>query len=108
MKKHNNIETAARGTGEVQEKERFTIGIDVSDKTSCYCILDEDGRGDLRRRESALDAGGIAAAVRRDGASADSIGGRDTLAVDERVAAGVRTRGHRGESAQTAAADGER
>jgi hypothetical protein len=33
MKKHIRIES----TGQ------FTIGIDVSDRTSCYCILDQAG-----------------------------------------------------------------
>src|SRR5205085_12014637 len=32
MKKHSSVET-----------QRNTIGIDVSDRSSCYCVLDKDG-----------------------------------------------------------------
>jgi transposase len=43
MKEHNKIESAMAQAGEVGEAKRFTIGIDVSDKTSCYCLLDGGG-----------------------------------------------------------------
>ena len=41
MKKNSKVsETTQAG----REVKRFTIGIDVSDRSSCYCILDGSGQ----------------------------------------------------------------
>src|SRR5258708_5944517 len=40
MKKHSNVSTATQA---VAKGKRSTIGIDVSDKSSRYCILDGEG-----------------------------------------------------------------
>src|ERR1700756_3356960 len=43
MKKNSNVLATTQAGREVK---RFTIGIDVSDRSSCYCIL--DGGGQIR------------------------------------------------------------
>ena len=58
MKKHSSI-----------ENQRYTVGIDVSDKSSCYCVLDPSGtisaEGKLRSTPEAYrqQFGGMARAV---------------------------------------------
>src|SRR5713101_5305595 len=58
MKKHNR-----------DEEQRYTVGIDVSDKSSCYCVLDSRGEisteGKLRSTPEGYrqQFGGMAPAV---------------------------------------------
>lgn len=68
MKKHNKIESAVTPAAEAEEAKRYTIGLDVSDKRSCYCILDGSGEicaeGKVRTTPEAIrqQFGGMAGA----------------------------------------------
>jgi hypothetical protein len=41
MKKRITVKT--RLTGEKNRREKLTIGLDLGDRSSCYCVLDEQG-----------------------------------------------------------------
>jgi transposase len=45
------ITTAAKQSGNVSE-QRLTIGLDLGDRSSCYCVLDEAGKVVLEQRVS--------------------------------------------------------
>jgi hypothetical protein len=84
-----------------QAKVEITIGIDLGDVWSHYCTLNQDGevvdRGRFRTTPE-----GDREVVHRRGSSAGRDGGRDPLDLDQRAAAGTRTRSHRGERPRVA------
>jgi len=50
-------------------KGQLTIGLDLGDRSSCYCVLDENGRN--------------AASIREDGSESHSDGDRNAFSLGE-------------------------
>jgi len=46
------VSTVARGQGRNFSQQRLTIGLDLGDRASCYCVLDEAGKVVLEQRLS--------------------------------------------------------
>ena len=64
--------------------QKLTIGLDLGDRSSWYCVLDEAGEV-IQRAEAGHDSEGDERSLRRDAAQPDSAGDRDALAVGEPI-----------------------
>src|SRR5215468_3516804 len=98
------VTTAA--TNGMEKLQRLRIGLDLGDRSSHYCILDETGRILVESKTSTSpprDKGG----VRGDGAQSHSAGDRDALAVGQPGVEWVGARSDRGACAQRAFNRGE-
>jgi len=87
-------------------QQKLTIGLDLGDRHSWYCVLDEAGQIQLEQRVR-TNAQALVRSLRRHAAQPDRAGNRDAFALDQPLAARVGTRGDRGECAQGAADRGE-
>jgi transposase len=74
------ITVAARKIEEV-EGQKLTIGLDLGDRSSWYCVLDEAGEVLLEQKLAATPK--AMKEVFRDAAQPDRAGNRDALAVGE-------------------------
>ena len=103
MKKSSTAATQQGRNLSVQQK--LTIGLDLGDRNSWYCVLDEAGHIQLeqRVRTSAKAAGGF----RCHAGQPDRAGDRDAFAMDQPLAHRVGTRSDCGECSQGAADRGE-
>jgi hypothetical protein len=77
---------------------KLTIGMDLGDRSSRYCILDEQGEAMLDR-SIATTRKGMDSSVRINSAMPHRFGGRDTLTLGEPASGETGTRGDRGECA---------
>ena len=74
------VSTVAAKQSSDFSNQRLTIGLDLGDCSSHYCVLEEAGRNPLREQsfhEPQCDEDG----VRGDGAQSDRAGNRDAFAV---------------------------
>ena len=70
----------------------WTVGMDLGDRTSHICVLDEGGTV-VERGKVQTTREGVQEAVRRSGTNADRAGGGDALAVGEPPTERARARG---------------
>ena len=78
MKKGSTVAAARKGNFD----QKLTIGLDLGDRSSWYCVLDEAGEV-IQRAEAGHDSEGNERSLRHDAAQPDSAGDRDALAVGE-------------------------
>ena len=64
--------------------EKLTIGLDLGDRSSWYCVLDEAGEV-VGEAEGGHDSEGDAGSIRGDASQPDSAGDRNALAMGEPV-----------------------
>ena len=76
--------TAAAEQSSHFSQQKLTIGLDLGDRNSWYCVLDETGQVQLeqRVRTNAKALGGL----RSDTAQPDRVGNRNASAVDQSTA----------------------
>jgi hypothetical protein len=100
------VSTAAAQASRNISQQTLTVGLDLGDRNSWYCVLDEAGQIQLERRvrdDRESDAGSL----RRHAAQPDRSGDRNTFGLDQPLAQRVGTRSDRGECAQGAADRGK-
>jgi len=75
------VSTAATKQSRNISRQKLTIGLDLGDRNSWYCVLDEAGRIQLeqRVRTTAKAAGSF----RRHATQPDRTGNRDAFALDQ-------------------------
>ena len=83
-------------------QQKLTIGLDLGDRNSWYCVLDEAGQIQLEQRVRTT-AKALRRSFRRNAAQPDRAGDRDAFALDQSLAQRVGARSDRGECAQGAA-----
>ena len=86
--------------------QKLTIGLDLGDRSSWYCMLDEAGSVLLEQRLSTTPEG-HASRVWENAAQSDRAGDRNAFSVGEPNTQRVRTRSDRGACAQRALDRGE-
>ncbi len=99
MKKNS---TVAVGRKQIFKQAKLTIGLDLGDRTSYYCILDEAGNV-IWERNVPTTSNGIAPGVPQDSALSDRTGNGNALAVGEPAVGTDGSRSDRGACAQRAA-----
>src|SRR5205814_10136965 len=67
------VSTAAQQQSRSFSEHKFTIGLDLGDRSSCYCVLDETGRI-VMEQKSFHHAQGSASGIRSDVAQPDRFG----------------------------------
>jgi len=67
------VSTAAQQQSRSFSEHKFTIGLDLGDRLSCYCVLDETGRI-VMEQKSFHHAQGSASGIRSDVAQPDRFG----------------------------------
>ena len=100
------ISTAAAKQNRNFSEQKLTIGLDLGDRSSWYCVLDEAGEVLLEQRAE-HDSEGDERSVRRNAAQPDRAGNGHALALGKPVVERVGTRSDRGACAQRAADRGE-
>ena len=78
------ISTTAAQEIEKVEGQKLTIGLDLGDRSSWYCVLEESRRSAFGT-EAAYDSKGDERGVREGAAQPDRSGNRDAFAVGEPV-----------------------
>jgi hypothetical protein len=96
MKKISTTRAEKFGKMQVQ---RLTIGLDLGDRSSWYCVLDERGELVLEQKH---DPEGYDGSVRGNAAQPDCPGNRNAFAVGESAIERTRPRNDRGPCAQPA------
>src|SRR6266852_7776355 len=91
MKKNNTSQQSRKAA-----KGGITIGMDLGDKTSRYCVLDGKGYSGGRRQRS-NDKEGAGAGIGRNGSMPDSDGSRNAFPMGKPVAEKFGPRGNRSE-----------
>ncbi len=61
-------------------RQRLTIGLDLGDRNSWYCVLDESGQVQLEQRAHNRES--VAGSVRRYAVQPSGAGNRDAFALD--------------------------
>src|SRR5450759_5232844 len=69
-----------------------TVGVDLGDRTSHFCVLDEGGIV-VERGQGPDDAGGLPEAIRGSDSDADCARGRDAFPLGQPASERARTRG---------------
>ena len=82
MKKVSTV--AAKQSRNISQ-QKLTIGLDLGDRNSWYCVLDEAGQIQLEQRVRTT-AKALQRSVRRDAAQSDRTGNRDAFALDQSLA----------------------
>jgi hypothetical protein len=82
-------------------EQKLAIGLDLGDRWSWYCVLDEVGEV-VQEQKLGTTPKAMKGSIRDRAAQPDRIGNRDALAVGEPVVERVRTRSDRGACAQCA------
>src|SRR5579864_2097176 len=95
-----SITVAARQTREFAEK-KYTVGLDLGDRWSWYCVLDEHGEGGVRT-QTEYNAEGPERGVRGDAAQPSGAGDGDAFSVGKPVNERVGARSNRGAGEQGA------
>ena len=81
------VSTAATKQSRNISQQQLTIGLDLGDRNSWYCVLDETGRIQLEQRVRTTAKAG---SLRRHAARPDRAGNRDAFALDQSLAERVR------------------
>jgi hypothetical protein len=81
--------------------QKLTVGLDLGDRSSWYCVLDEAGTV-LREQKLSTTAKALAGSVRGHAAQPHRVGNRDPLALDQPGAGRVGARSDRGQCPQAA------
>ena len=102
MKKVSTV--AAKPSRNISQ-QKLTIGLDLGDRNSWYCVLDEAGQVPLEQRVRTTAK--ALCEVFGDAAHPDRTGNRDAFALDQPLVERVGTGSDRGECAQGAADWGE-
>ena len=89
------ISTAAAEKMEKVEGQRLTVGLDLGDRSSWYCVLNEAGEV-LLERKLATTPKAMKEVAWRDAAQPDRAGNGAALAVGEPAVEGVGARSDRG------------
>jgi hypothetical protein len=84
------ISTRAAKQSRNFSEQKLTIGLDLGDRTSYYCVLDEAGAGG-ERAKSCEQREGSASGIRGDAAQPDGAGNRDAFSVGEPAAGRIGT-----------------
>jgi predicted NBD/HSP70 family sugar kinase len=79
------VSTAAGKTAKNFQGHKLTIGLDLGDRSSWYCVLDEAGEVLLEQRVG-HNSESHAGSVRRDAAEPDCVGDRNAFAVGKPIA----------------------
>src|ERR1700756_219716 len=83
-------------------QQKLTIGLDLGDRNSWYCVVDETGQIQLEQLVRTR-AKGLQEVLRRNTAQPSGSGNRDPFALNQSLAQGVGTRSDRCECPQSAA-----
>ena len=84
------VSTRAAKQSRNLSRAKLTIGLDLGDRSSCYCVLDESGRILLERKIS-TKAKALGRVLRHHAAQPHRAGDRDAFALGEPVAERVET-----------------
>ena len=103
MKKVSTV--AAKPSRKISQ-QKLTIGLDLGDRNSWYCVLDEAGQS-TAGAEGEHDSEGDARGVRHDAAQPDRAGDGNAFALGESFAERSGTRSDRGACPQCAVDRGE-
>ena len=95
------ISTVAAQKSERVEAQKLTIGLDLGDRSSWYCVLNETG-GSTAGTEAGDDAESDEGSVWGNAALPDRAGNWHALALGQQVVERVGARGDRGACAQRA------
>ena len=79
------VSTVAAKTSKKISQQKLTIGLDLGDRNSWYCVLDESGQIQLEQRVR-TNAKALQRSLRRDAAQPDRTGNRDAFALDQSLA----------------------
>ena len=74
----------ARQTKNISQP-KLTIGLDLGDRNSWYCVVDEAGQIQLEQRVR-TNCESIAGSLRRNATQSDRAGNRDAFALDQSLA----------------------
>src|ERR1039458_5973172 len=86
--------------GQLAAKQRLTVGIDLGDKSSRYCVLDEAGEVVSEDQVPTTKAGFDSLFAKMPASQLNRVGGGDAFAVGEPASGGNGARSDRGERAQ--------
>ena len=100
------ISTAATKQSQNFSEQKLTIGLDLGDRSSWYCVLDEAGSNCLGA-ETQHDSESHEGSIRRDAAQPDCVGNGNAFAMGEPGTERVGARSDRGACAQCAADRGK-
>ena len=95
------ISTVQGGGNEIFKEQKLTIGLDLGDRWSFYCVLDEAGKVILEQK-AADDAGSDEAGIWQDTAQSHRTGDRNAFPVGKPAVDRVGTRSDRGARAKSA------
>jgi predicted NBD/HSP70 family sugar kinase len=90
-----------RSGDKIFKKGQLTIGLDLGDRSSCYCVLDENGEIVLEQK-LATTPGSNTASMREDGPESHRDGDGHALAVGQPDVGGAGARSDRGARAERA------
>src|ERR1700731_3833998 len=98
MKKISTVEVFGK---EILKEQKLTIGVDLGDRWSFYCVLEEAGKI-ISGTESADDTGSDEADIFEDTAKSYRAGDRNTFALGKPAVNGTGTRSDRGARTKSA------
>ena len=98
MKKISTVQVFGN---EIFKEQKLTIGVDLGDRWSFYCVLDEAGKIILEQKV-ADDTGSDEADIWKDTAKSHRPGDRNTFAMGKPAANGAGTRSARGARTKSA------
>ncbi len=78
----NKVSTVAAKRSRKISEQKLTVGLDLGDRSSWYCVPDESG-GVLLEQSVATSAKALARGVRQNAAQPHRAGDRDALSVGE-------------------------
>ena len=79
------VSTVAAKPSKKISQQKLTVGLDLGDRNSWYCVLDESGQIQLEQRVRTT-CESVAGSLRRDAAQPDRTGNRDAFALDQSLA----------------------
>ena len=79
------VSTVAAKPSKKISRQKLTVGLDLGDRNSWYCVLDESGQIQLEQRVR-TNAKALREVFRRDAAQSDRTGNRDAFALDQSLA----------------------
>ena len=79
------VSTVAAKPSKKISRQKLTVGLDLGDRNSWYCVLDESGQIQQEQRVR-TNGESVARSVWRDAAQPDRSGNRDAFALDQSLA----------------------
>ena len=79
------VSTVAAKPSKKMSQQKLTVGLDLGDRNSWYCVLDETGRIVMEQKVSTTTQG-AASGIGRNAAQSDGAGNRDAFALDQSLA----------------------